>query len=158
MHNRSSLKLCAIVAALLLSPCVSANNVEGFSRVDNGRVQLILTNTQPATPIMLERVELPVAVVKRRGTYQPTHVRTVAADGPVGERTVIDIGSVEEVFNGGGAATETMAQLRTVTTVGMKKCFTRNTAVTVLMKVSGGSIKYMRAVPTTFCLERSDPV
>jgi hypothetical protein len=149
-------KLLALVALSVVAPTTVAGNIDSQSRVQDGRVQLILTNTTPETLITLERVEVPVSLIYKKDAAHPTGIRTVPVSGPVGERTIIDIGSVEEVFNGGGAASDTVAHLNTTTTTGMTKCLMRHTPVTVLMQLAGGSIRLMHAVPTTFCHPRVD--
>ncbi|WNH54807.1 hypothetical protein [Stenotrophomonas oahuensis] len=141
---------------MMVSPAVSAGNVVSDSRIQDGRVQLILSNTTPEVVITLERVEVPAALAYKRGTARPVSVRTVPASGIVGERTVIDLGSVEEVFNGGGPASETVATLKSTTTAGMTLCLNRHTPVTVLMRLGRASIKLTRAVPTTFCHGRTE--
>lgn len=149
-------KCFALAVLSAIAPAAVAGNIDSQSRVQDGRVQLILTNNTPETLITLERVEVPVSLIYKRDTTRPAAVRSVPVSGPVGERTIVDIGSVEEVFNGGGAASDTIAHLRTTTTTGMTKCLTRHTPVTVLMQLTGGSIKLMQAVPTTFCHARVD--
>lgn len=156
-HPPIIIRRTIVLAALLLIavPAV-AGNIGSDSRVEDGRVQLILTNNTPETLVTLERVEVPVSLIYKRGAARPAAVRAVPVSGPVGERTIVDIGSVEEVFNGGGAASDTVAHLKATTTSGMTKCLMRHTPVTVLMQLTGGSIRLMHAVPTTFCHARVD--
>lgn len=157
MITHTQAAVVSLFAALLLiaHPAV-ADNIGSESRVQDGRVQLILTNNTPETLITLEHVEVPVSLVYKKDVAHPTAVRAVPVSGPIGERTIVDIGSVEEVFNGGGTASDTVAHLKTTTTSGMTKCLMRHTPVTVLMHLAGGSIRLMHAVPTTFCHARVD--
>jgi hypothetical protein len=147
----------AVCACVLVSPVAVAGNVDSDSRVVDGRVQLLLTNPNPSIPVTLERVEVPVSLVhKKKGVVEAAEIRVVPASGVVGAPTIIDLGSVEDVFNGGGEANETVAVLKETTTVGMKKCLTRHTPVTVLLRVADATVKLMRAVPSTFCHARAD--
>jgi hypothetical protein len=146
------LKLYVVAAAFLFPAGAAANNVESYSRIHEGRVQLILTNTLPGTVVTLDRAEVPVSLDRRKGEVRPSRTRVIPLSGIVRDHTVIDLGTVQEVFNGGGVAADAIGIRPEPASSGMTKCQTRSTPVSVRMLLSDGStIMLRRAVQTEVC-------
>ncbi|HEL3006456.1 TPA: hypothetical protein UM358_000782 [Stenotrophomonas maltophilia] len=117
---------------------------------------LVLHNNHPETPVALERVEVPTGMVRKRGGLVALDHRVIQQGLAIGEASTVDLGSVEQVFDGGGTAEESTAVLRSITTVGADRCLTRHTPVTVHMRLAGGSIRLLHGVPVSYCYPRAD--
>ncbi|WP_116896583.1 MULTISPECIES: hypothetical protein [Gammaproteobacteria] len=150
------LTLPLLVVGLGIASRADANNVSVSSTVRAGRVLLVLHNNHPETPVALERVEVPTGMVRKRGGLVALDHRVIQQGLAIGEASTVDLGSVEQVFDGGGTAEESTAVLRSITTVGADRCLTRHTPVTVHMRLAGGSIRLLHGVPVSYCYPRAD--
>ncbi len=117
---------------------------------------LILHNNHPETPVALESIEVPSGMVRKRGGLAAVGHRFIQQRLTIGEASTVDLGSVEQVFDGGGTAEESTAALRSVTAVGADRCLTRHTPVTVHMRLAGGSVRLLHGVPVSYCHPRAD--
>ncbi|HHA2630005.1 TPA: hypothetical protein ACOEOK_001464 [Stenotrophomonas maltophilia] len=150
------LTLPLLVVGLGIASRADANNVSVSSTVRAGRVLLVLHNNHPETPVALERVEVPTGMVRKRGGLVALDHRVIQQGLAIGEASTVDLGSVEQVFDGGGTAEESTAVLRSITTVGADRCLTRHTPVTVHMRLAGGSIRLLHGVLVSYCYPRAD--
>ncbi len=150
------LTLPLLAVGLGIASRADANNVSVSSTVRAGRVLLVLHNNHPETPVALERVEVPTGMVRKRGGLVALDHRVIQQGLAIGEASTVDLGSVEQVFDGGGTAEESTAVLRSITTVGADRCLTRHTPVTVHMRLAGGSIRQLHGVPVSYCYPRAD--
>ncbi|HHA2454287.1 TPA: hypothetical protein ACOEBF_001314 [Stenotrophomonas maltophilia] len=150
------LTLPLLAVGLGIASRADANNVSVSSTVRAGRVLLVLHNNHPETPVALERVEVPTGMVRKRGGLVALDHRVIQQGLAIGEASTVDLGSVEQVFDGGGTAEESTAVLRSITTVGADRCLTRHTPVTVHMRLAGGSIRLLHGVPVSYCYPRAD--
>lgn len=150
------LTLPLLAVGLGIASRADANNVSVSSTVRAGRVLLVLHNNHPETPVALERVEVPTGMVRKRGGLVALDHRVIQQGLAIGEASTVDLGSVEQVFDGGGTAEESTAVLGSITTVGADRCLTRHTPVTVHMRLAGGSIRLLHGVPVSYCYPRAD--
>lgn len=145
-----------LVAGLATASKANANNVSVFSTVKDGRVVLVLHNNYPETPVSLERIEVPTGMVRRRGGLAAVDHRVIKQRLSVGEASTVDLGSIEQVFDGGGTADNSTAAIRNINAVGADRCLTRHTPVVVHLRLQGGSIRLLHGVPVTYCHPRAD--
>ena len=145
-----------LAVGLGIASSADANNVSVSSTVQAGRVLLVLHNNHPETPVTLERVEVPTGMVRKRGGLAAVDHRVIQQHLAIGEASTVDLGSVEQVFDGGGTSEESTAALRSIMAVGADRCLTRHTPVTVHMRLAGGSIRLLHGVPVSYCHPRAD--
>ncbi|MGV6941956.1 hypothetical protein ACVALR_14210 [Stenotrophomonas maltophilia] len=150
------LALPLLAVGLGIASRADANNVSVSSTVQDDRVLLVLHNNHPETPVALERIEVPTGMVRKRGGLSAVDHRVIQQRLAIGEASTVDLGRVEQVFDGGGTAEESTAVLRSITTAGADRCLTRHTPVTVHMRLAGGSIRLLHGVPVSYCHPRAD--
>lgn len=145
-----------LAVGLGIASRADANNVSVSSTVQAGRVLLVLHNNHPETPVTLERIEVPTGMVWKRGGLAAVDHRVIQRHLAIGEASTVDLGSIEQVFDGGGTPEVSTAAIRSITAVGADLCLTRHTPVTVHMRLAGGSIRLLHGVPVSYCHPRAD--
>lgn len=145
-----------LLSFLISAPALAIGGpVSTSSKVENGRVFLVLTNDSPGVVFVVDEVTVPVHLKRKQKTFLPTETRTVPAPGTLVDRLTIDLGNVQEVFDGGGTKNETLSNYRKLRSVGMESCHRSSTPVEARLSSSRtATTNLVTSVEVTYCLER----
>lgn len=148
-------------AALLVcaSRAAPAADTALSSEVVDGRVIVTLRNPPGEPAAFVDRVEIPVFLKKRGNNYVATESRTMPVGRELVESMSFDVGSVEQVFDGGGTEKESSVRAGLV---GLNDelrrsggiagfCQHRWTPLKVYLTRAYGSQEIITSLPTSFC-------
>lgn len=147
MRNaRDAVLLLALVGS---SSVVHAQNVSVVAESAGSRVLLTMKNIVPDVPVVVERVEVPQGKVAKRGKIVDSSYRTFAIGMPLEPSHTVDIGSIEDVFNGGSTPDLAVAQLRLRLPLG--QCETRNVSLHIVLRYQNYTQPGYYGIPVTWC-------